>query len=72
MSTTCGTCNHWLPRETPRWAVREGMAVCALKRTKAVTTAHWHACPKHQPIEGSRADARAVFVAKLKNSTESK
>jgi hypothetical protein len=63
--STCLTCKHWLPRETPGWAVRMQMAVCALKQTKAVTMAHWHACPKRQQAEPKVAQARVKWLARV-------
>lgn len=61
--TTCATCHHWLPKETPRWAALMHMAVCALKRTKAVTMAHWTSCPRHQQATPKVVDARTVWLA---------
>lgn len=65
MKPSCGTCKHWLLRETPRWGVDMGMAVCALKLTKAVTIAHWKACRKHEALPDDMAGARAEFVARF-------
>lgn len=59
---TCATCRHWLPKETPRWAARMQMAVCALKNTKAVTLSHRFTCSKHQPAAQRVIDARAVWL----------
>lgn len=61
-ATTCATCRHWLPKETPLWAARMHMACCALKSTKAVTMAHWHACPRHVVADASVLDARSGWL----------
>ena len=61
--STCLTCQNWLPKETPRWAVRLQMACCALKNTRAVTLSHWAACSKHQQADQKVVDGRTVWLS---------
>ena len=44
--SNCLRCKHWIQGETPPWARALGMAICAEKRTKAVTLNHWVQCEK--------------------------
>jgi hypothetical protein len=62
MNSTCSTCRHWLPRETPAWAARMHMAVCARKQTKAVTMSAWRSCNLHQQADQKVLDARVVWL----------
>lgn len=61
--STCQTCRHWLPRETPPWAARQGMAICALKQTKAVTMSHWLSCRKHEAADACVVADRSEFYS---------
>jgi hypothetical protein len=60
--STCATCQHWPPRETPPWAARLGMACCAIKQTKAVTMSHWARCDQHQQASEERVAQRVQFI----------
>lgn len=62
---TCATCRHWLPRETPAWAARMGMACCAVKNTKAVTLAHWRSCASYSTAPADELQRRGDLLASL-------
>lgn len=66
---TCATCRHWLPKETPRWAARMQMALCATLRTKATTFAHWHTCARHKAAAAKVVAARAAWIAAADKQT---
>lgn len=58
----CVACAHWAPRETPAWAAREGMAVCILKRTKAVTMSSWAKCDRFMPAPDAKFQERLAYL----------
>lgn len=65
--STCASCRHWLPKETPRWAVRLRMACCALKQTKAVTMARWAACGRYSAADAGVVAARVLWLGSVDN-----
>ena len=60
---TCATCRHWLPRETPLWAARLGMAICALTLSKAITYVPRHTCGRHVSASVNDVASRAAWIA---------
>lgn len=62
--STCLHCKHWLPRETPFWAERLGMAICALKLTKAVTLTHQATCAQFAAAPADVPPARVGWLAR--------
>jgi len=61
----CGNCTNWVRGETPEWARDLGMAVCALKNTKAVTLPNWWGCGKHVRAEAAEVRARVVWLREV-------
>lgn len=62
---TCATCRHWLPRETPAWAARMGLACCALKNTKAVMLSHSRSCECFAAVPVDQQQKRTMWLASL-------
>lgn len=62
--SSCLNCRHWLPKETPGWAVRLGLAICGRKQTKAVTMSHWAACPRWQAADAVLVGARSGWLVR--------
>lgn len=60
----CLRCKHWLPRETPLWAQRLGMAICGLKLTKATTLTHWATCKQFAAAPDGVACSRVEWLAR--------
>lgn len=63
--STCLSCKHWLPRETPPWAARLGMGVCAKKLTKAVTLNNWARCEAFAPVAVEQVARRSAWLVSL-------
>ena len=61
-TTTCLGCKHWLPRETPPWAARLGMGICAQKLTKSVTLNNWARCESFAPVTAEQVARRSVWL----------
>lgn len=63
---TCLRCKNWLPRETPPWAARLGMAICAKKLTKAVTLNHWRSCTEFTQAEDASVGRRIDWLGRCR------
>lgn len=61
--TTCHTCVHWRPKETPPGTARLGFANCVMKRYPGHTTSgNAQACTQHKPVDNQTAAKRAEFM----------
>ncbi len=62
---TCLTCSNWDARGVPRFAFRMGMAFCSIKRTQAVTLAHWRGCESWSPAADSAVAERVEWLRRI-------
>jgi hypothetical protein len=61
----CLTCSNWDARGVPRFAFRMGKAFCVVKRTQAVTLAHWRGRESWSPASVESVESRLEWLARL-------